>query len=226
MSVRKTLRRWHLWLGWMVGVPILLWTLSGLAMVVRPIEEVRGEHLRIVSDATLPAGNPAAIAVPAGGPPERERRTRMQGSRAVTTITYADGRIARFDAGTGTALGPVDSAEARAILAHSIRGGDAVRSLVLFDADAPPDDFRRPLAVWQATLAEDTHVYIGRDSGEIEAVRTRWWRIYDWFWGLHIMDLETREDSHNAWLVLFGALSLVATLMALVLLPLSTRRRR
>ena len=34
------------WLGWLVGVPLILWTASGLFMVARPIEEVRGEHLR------------------------------------------------------------------------------------------------------------------------------------------------------------------------------------
>ena len=39
--------RWHIWLGWLVGVPLLLWTMSGVVMVARPIEEVRGDHLRI-----------------------------------------------------------------------------------------------------------------------------------------------------------------------------------
>ena len=44
-AVRSRLRRWHIWLGWIVGIPMLVWTLSGLVMVARPIEEVRGEHL-------------------------------------------------------------------------------------------------------------------------------------------------------------------------------------
>ena len=42
----QTLHKWHIWLGWLVGVPLILWTASGLFMVARPIEEVRGEHLR------------------------------------------------------------------------------------------------------------------------------------------------------------------------------------
>ena len=44
-AVRSRLRRWHVWLGWVVGLPILLWVVTGLVMVARPIEEVRGEHL-------------------------------------------------------------------------------------------------------------------------------------------------------------------------------------
>ena len=45
MRLRHTLRRWHIWLGWLVGVPMLLWTVSGVVMVVKPIEEVRGAAL-------------------------------------------------------------------------------------------------------------------------------------------------------------------------------------
>ena len=44
-------------------------------------------------------------------------------------------------------------------------------------------------------------------------------------WGLHIMDLEGREDTHNPWVVSFAALSLIMTLLALTLLPLTIRRR-
>ena len=45
MTIRASLRRWHMWLGWLVGVPMLFWTVSGLFMVARPIEEVRGTAL-------------------------------------------------------------------------------------------------------------------------------------------------------------------------------------
>ncbi len=44
-AFRSRLRRWHVWLGWLVGLPLLFWTVSGLVMVARPIEEVRGEQL-------------------------------------------------------------------------------------------------------------------------------------------------------------------------------------
>ena len=40
--MRPRLTRWHIWLGWLAGVPLLLWTISGLFMVAQPIETVRG----------------------------------------------------------------------------------------------------------------------------------------------------------------------------------------
>ena len=92
-----------------------------------------------------------------------------------------------------------------------------------FPAGNPPLDLRKPVPVWQATLADGAHIYINRDSGEIEAVRTRWWRIYDFVWGIHIMDLQTREDAHNPFTIAFGSLSLLGALLGLVLL---FRRRK
>ena len=86
-----------------------------------------------------------------------------------------------------------------------------------------PFDFRRPLPVWQVALADGTHIYVGRDTGEIEAVRTRWWRIFDFMWGLHIMDLQEREDTSHPILILFTALALIGTLMGTMLL---FRRRK
>jgi len=45
MGVRASLRRYHVWLGWLVALPFLFWTVSGLVMVAKPIEEVRGTAL-------------------------------------------------------------------------------------------------------------------------------------------------------------------------------------
>ena len=42
---RAKLRRWHIWLGWAAAIPVLIWVISGLVMVARPIEEVRGSGL-------------------------------------------------------------------------------------------------------------------------------------------------------------------------------------
>ena len=52
----KRLAKLHIWLGWLVGAPILMWTITGLVMVAKPIEEVRGNHLRKhVPERALPA---------------------------------------------------------------------------------------------------------------------------------------------------------------------------
>ena len=215
--------RWHIWLGWLVAIPLLLWTASGLLMVLRPIDEVRGTTLRIEH-----ATQPVRVKLDASDTSDtliREGRLLHQRGRSILLATYMDGTVARIDLATSSNghLPPVDETEARRAVAHAIKGGDRVSAVQLFSANAVPFDFRKPMAVWQVTLADQTHVYVGRDTGEIEAVRTRWWRAFDFMWGLHIMDPVEREDSSHPLLIVSAALALVSVVLGTLLL---FRRRK
>ena len=216
-----TLAKWHIWLGWLVGVPIVMWLATGLLMVARPIETVRGDHLRrevppapLVIDGSALAAPDAAL---------KEMRVTMQDGRAVAILTTLDGAVSRVDFASGTPLPALDAAAARALVADRIKGGDKVAAVTLFPADRTPFDFRRPLAVWQVALTDGTHVYVGRETGEIEAVRTHWWRAFDFAWGLHIMDFSEREDTSHPVLIIFAAISLTGAVIGCVLM---FRRRR
>lgn len=220
----RSFARWHIWLGWLAGVPLVLWTVSGLVMVAKPIEEVRGDHLRReLPPAALPAGTDIAVRLPVDrSRPVTGVSTRVESGRVITRLTYADDSVERFDA-EGRKLPALSDVEARLLVAERIVGGDRVASVRAIAAEAPPLDFRRPVDAWQVTLADGTHVYVGRDSGQIEALRTRWWRVFDFFWGLHIMDLQTREDTHHPLLIGFGALAAVSSVLGTILL---FRRRK
>jgi hypothetical protein len=217
----RSLAKWHIWLGWLVGVPIAMWLATGLVMVARPIDEVRGDHLRRERPASPLVIPGSTLAAPEAG--LKEMRVTMQDGRAVAILTTLDGATRRVDFATGAALAPLDAAAARALVAESIVGGEKVARVTLFPAERTPFDFRRPLAVWQVALTDGTNIYVGRDTGEIEAVRTRWWRAFDFAWGLHIMDLSEREDTSHPVLILFAALSLTGALIGCVLM---FRRRK
>ena len=219
----RKLAKWHIWLGWLVGVPLVMWTATGLVMVLKPIEEVRGNHLRKdVVERALPVDTALPASLPADSPPVRTVQTQVERGQVVTLLTYMDGSSERL-LPDGSPMPPVTEAEARQIVAEAIEGGERVASLQRFDADNPPFDFRRPVAAWQVVLEDGTHVYVGTESGAIEAVRTRWWRLFDTMWGLHIMDLQTREDTSHPLLILFAALGLLGTLIGCVLM---FRRRK
>ena len=220
----KRLAKLHIWLGWLVGAPILMWTITGLVMVAKPIEEVRGNHLRKhVPERALPANTQIAVSLPAESTrPVRSVTTQVERGETTTRITYMDGKTARFRP-DGSPMGRLSEVEARLIVADGIDGGDQVASTARFEAEAVPLDFRRAMPVWQVVLNDGTHVYVGTETGQIEAVRTKWWRTFDFVWGLHIMDLQTREDTHHPILILFAVLSVIGSLFGCVLL---FRRRK
>ncbi|MBX7534477.1 PepSY domain-containing protein [Qipengyuania sp. GH1] len=227
MGQQRAMRRfaaWHIWLGWLVGLPILMWTLTGLIMVIKPIEEVRGNHLRKdVAEVALPSDTNISVSLPSDSTdPVRSVTTQVERGETVTRITYMDGTSERFRP-DGKRMSPLSEVEARMIVDENIVGGDKIVSSKRFAADEPSSDFRRPVPVWQIGLQDGTHVYVGTETGAIEAVRTRWWRTFDFMWGLHIMDLETREDTSHPTLILFASLSVIGSLLGCVLL---FRRRK
>ena len=213
--------RWHIWLGWLVGIPTLMWMVTGLYMAAKPIEEVRGNHLR-VEQAVQPLVLPGS-ALASAEFPIREMRAVMQDGRAVAILTGMDGSTRRVDMQSGAALPALSANDARLIVAEQIKGGDQIRSVTAFDADNVPFNFRREMPVWQVALEDGAHIYVGRDTGQIEAVRTRWWRGFDFMWGLHIMDLRTREDTSHPILILFAALGVIGALLGCILM---FRRRK
>jgi hypothetical protein len=222
-AVRSRLRRWHVWLGWLVGLPMLFWTVSGLVMVARPIEEVRGTDLIAPPKPIQFAGNLVAPQVQGLPVLAITLEPRAEGPR--WEIDFAGGQSRLADPATGALLPRLGAADAAREVMARYTGTAKVVETSRVDAKAPPLELRRAMDGWRVRMDDDTHFYVDGGSGEIVAKRTAWWRIYDFMWGLHIMDLQGREETSNPWVVTFGALSLGMVLLALTLLPMTIRRR-
>jgi len=216
------LARWHIWLGWAAALPILLWVISGLIMVSRPIEVVRGSGLRS-EPAPIPQG--MTVTTPeVNGAPVTRMVLAMRLDRPIWVIERADGSILVGDARTNRQVQePVDDALARKIADAALKAPAATATVRRFDAGANPIDLRRDRPAWQVRYGDGVNVYVDADSGEVLALRTGWWRVYDFFWGLHIMDPMGREDAYNPFVWVFGTLALVMSAFGTVLL---FRRRK
>ncbi len=223
-AVRSKLRRWHIWLGWIVGLPILFWVISGLVMVARPIEEVRGSHLLKEPQPVRVANAP--VAPPVQGVPLDSLALKQTASGPRWVATLEDGTTRAADPATGMWLPEIRAIAASQEVMARYTGTASVASVSRTDPENPPLDLRRPIPAWQVAMSDGTHFYVDARSAEIVATRTRFWRFYDWMWGLHIMDLKTREDTHNPLIIGFAIASLLTTLLALAMLPLTIRRRR
>lgn len=211
--------RWHIWLGWLVGFPLLMWTVTGLFMAARPIGEVRGEHLR----TEAPVIDARPLVFPNRMGEVRSVRLVSQPDAPAWIVTEATGGEYRYSAIDGTLIPPVIEDEARRIADAAYAGDARLESVAYFPADVAPADLRRPINSWQAHYADGTNIYIHPSTGEVLAVRTGWWRAYDLMWGLHIMDLETRENAHHPILLVFAGLSVISAALGCTLM---FRRRR
>ena len=60
-------------------------------------------------------------------------------------------------------------------------------------------------------------VYVNAYSGDIVAIRSSSWRLWDLMWGLHIMDWQERDNINNTLLKLFSILALMSSITGLLL---------
>ena len=214
------LAKYHIWLGWLIGVPLLLWTASGLFMVAQPIETIRGNHLKTAPLSITPIATTAPLLE---GRPVLKLSLEQRASGPVWIIQYQDGGFNRADPTTGKILPAVAAPEARALAEGYFAGDAKIVSVARTDADNPPMDLRRNRPAWQVSYDDDTNLYIDADTGAALATRTTMWRIFDFMWGLHIMDLQTREDTSHPILIFFSALAFFSTIVGIILL---FRRRK
>ena len=224
----------HKWLALAMAIQILFWFVSGLFFAWVPIERVRSEHVKAEAPPAPVALNVAAAGLAGlareGVTGERiELRTLL--GRPVALVTVREGRPRLYDLATGRAAGPI-SAPAAARIAEADHAGDARAARVTQVTEASPE-YRGALPAWRVDFEDGANraLYVAADTGAVTARRSTLWRVYDFLWGLHIMDWRGHEDFNSWLLVIATALGLVIVVSGIVLLPsrlgyTAWRRRR
>ena len=231
--IHLTASRVHKWLALIIGAQLLIWFASGVIMSFLPIDKVRGEHL-VDRDAvmTIPAGtrfaDPAQISAKAKAPVEAIQ-WHMMGGQVVAEVKTAKG-ITLFDAVSGELMPPVSAPLARAIADAAWKAPDKPKSRASLVTTESPE-YRAALPAWRIAYADpdSTSVFVARDTGRITAVRTGTWRLYDFFWSLHIMDWKNHENFNTWWLLAFAVgglvLGIAGTILLIIRWPFRRRRR-
>ncbi|MDX1500156.1 MAG: PepSY domain-containing protein [Woeseiaceae bacterium] len=237
-------RKLHRWLGLAMAVQIVAWMASGLYFSLWPIEEIRGEHLTRAPDevttaqfASLPW--PAATVV---GLDEHFRAPWTLESVGVVACKEAacwrirgrsEGKVfSRLVDADGQVLPALTESQAATVARGWLRGEGRVAGIEWIETVAPDGEFRGGrLPAWRVSFAEpeSLSLYLDPWTGEILARRTARWRVFDFFWMLHVMDFSERDDFSHPLLQVAAALGLAVALGGLILWALTTplfRRRK
>jgi len=206
----------HKWIGLILGIQVVIWTLGGIVMSWIPIETVRGEH-KIAESEPAPLSAtvdfmPVRELVTMAGQQVLEVRHSMLFGRPVAKIRLSDGTLSIRDAMTGALLTPISADTAQKIAAADFSLDAAIVSVR--EVSEPSVDYHGKMPVWQVKFddAENSAIYVSPTEARIVARRSTVWRFYDFFWMLHIMDYDERTDFNN-WLLI--ATSFFAALFAM-----------
>lgn len=227
MALLRWAVRLHKWLALIIGVQVMLWILGGFVMSVLPIERVRGEHK--IADHPIQAVLPGAIislqdAAEAAGMDAVDQAvlTRLLGE-PVWEVRQGT-RTAIVDAEAGVILSPISDEIARRVAEYDFAGDGKVATVTM--VSDPPSEYGPGGPVWQVRFDDDgnTRLYIDPDTGVVRARRSDTWRLFDFFWRLHVMDYDDGADFNHPLLIISAGLGLIVSVSGLTILVFRMRR--
>ena len=208
------IRRVHKWIGLVIGLQLVLWTLSGLAMALLDMKAVAGgERAEAPAPSPLPPpGSWPVVRSALGNAPVTALSVRpLLDRQVIEAATPADTRL--FDAGTGAPLA-VDEALATRIAAAAHPGAAPVKRVSRLD-EVTLAVRKHALPIWRIDFAdaENSSYYVSGESGKLLERRNDSWRWWDFFWMLHNMDYRERTSFNHPLIIVagFGALWLALT---------------
>ena len=238
MSLPSTTFRIHRWLGWLIGLQVLVWVAGGVYFSLVPFKAwvKGGDSVR-----------PPAIVLPAGwvertapGLAQAAGQGEVAGVAAVATprgpalrVSYRGGRAPTLVPADGSAWVPPDEEALRRFASSLYLGGGAITAVERL-AQVP-----RRLGIvaetggrgdlWRLSFddALATRIYLSGATGEFVTSRNEAWVWYDLLWRLHIMDYADGEDFNGVLLrgAALAALGLVTAGAVLAVLALRRRWR-
>lgn len=209
MSLTQTAWRWHRWLGWAIGLQVLVWVTSGVVFAWLPFEPwVKGGDVLqrpVLALPALPAGLDGIDAA------------RVTALVAVVTPNGPAWRVGirgektpRYVPLGGGAWTPPDAAAieryARTLLKTPLpvraveRLVEVPKRLLIVEETGGRGD------LWRVDFddALGTRLYFDGTGGDFVTHRNAAWVGYDFLWRLHIMDY-TGGDDFNNWLLRVAA---------------------
>ena len=197
MAKKFTIRKIHRYLSIFIAIQLLLWTVSGIYFAFNKIEMVRGEQYR------LPLETEYRIFKRLG---QEIIETNDNGVKTYSThpqnfpVNMLSSEEAMTIAKEKTSLNPVSVS-----LIEKVERGVEYRGR------------RLPIYKVSTDTNDGINIYVDSMTGDIAAIRSDSWRVWDLLWALHIMDYEDRDNINNLLLKIFSVLALISSITGIIL---------
>ena len=211
--MKLIVRNTHKYLSFFISIQLLLWTVSGIYFAFNKIENVRGEQYRLQSPSNYSFKN-IEFEIP-------EATSAVVKKRLDKTIIAASTKAGmRYFDEAGDPLKKISFDEAKKIVVkNTLLKPIAVEEI---NESKKGSEYRgRQLPIYKVITHnannKEINAYLNIFSGDIVAIRSAQWRIWDLMWGFHIMDWQERDNIDNMLLKIFSVLALISSLSGILL---------
>jgi hypothetical protein len=246
------IRKSHRYLGIILGVQFLFWTVGGLYFSWNDIDEVHGDHLRKEKSyfpASMKMVSPEVVLnkLKAGKQVDSVQSLQLIEIAGVPTyqVRYFSGEMDHAAHAEGSHM-PAQASNVKLQLANA-ESGELIPALTkeqavvvaksqivdpvkvekvdyLTEVGSHHEYREKPLPAWAITFSQPDNctVYVSAELGTFQAIRHSQWRAFDFLWMLHTMDYEGRDNFGNILLRAFSIFGLFTVLSGFVLYYVSS----
>lgn len=216
------LKKLHKWVGLLIGIQVLLWLLSGLMLSLLDPAKVSGEQWALESSHAPQTIHDGKLLEP-----NELTAEQLDGALSISLEVRRGQPVYRIrrsestrliNAGDGSVI-VTDEHEARMLAQQDFTGSGEITSIE--SGTAPDMETRDSTGVyWRANFSDKAHtsIYISASTGEILERRNSYWRVFDFFWMLHIMDYSGHEDINNILIIIVALITIWLGISGFILL--------
>tara|TARA_B100001179_G_C18559454_1_gene389855 strand:- start:14 stop:673 length:660 start_codon:yes stop_codon:yes gene_type:complete len=211
--MKSIVRNIHKYLSFLISLQLLLWTVSGIYFAFNKIEMVRGEQY-ILSHSYAVDLSQINLNIAEAENVRLSKRLNEE----IIIITKDIGN--EYLDIKGNSLDKLSTDAALKIVGNKTTLKPLNVEEIKMEKNG--SEYRgRPLPLYKVTSKnkanEKINVYLNVFSGEILAIRSAQWRVWDLMWGFHIIDWQERDNINNFLLKMFSILALISSLTGLLL---------
>ncbi|WP_199729934.1 PepSY domain-containing protein [Aquimarina sp. AD10] len=231
--VRLT-RKWHRYLGVILGVQFLLWTIGGLYFSWTTIDEIRGDNLKNevpILSKDVNYITPTNFIKQYFNSSDRITSLELttvleQPVYRITFIRNHKKSVTLIDAITGKIRKPLQEKEAILVAKNTLNVVAEIKDIEYLKTTGNHHEYRnRPLPAYAISFQEpaNTTIYVSTEYGNVQTFRNNQWRIFDFLWMLHTMDYQERDDFNNVVLRAFSLFGIFTILSGFGLYLLTSK---
>ena len=217
-------RKWHRYLGLLLGIQFLLWTIGGLYFSWTNIDEIRGDNLKnetrkltSLSDFISPSIFLPKLLKDSGSLLSLKLTTVLNEPYYEVVYLFNDDKKVRLIHATSGSLRNVLTKEEAVLLAMEKLNVKAnVTKIEFLTETGSHHEYRgRPLPAYAVSFdaPANTTIYVSEAYANVQTFRSNKWRVFDFLWMLHTMDYQER-DNFNNWLLrafsIFGIFTILS----------------
>lgn len=227
MNKKLFTRKAHRYLGLFVSLQLLAWTLGGIWFAWNDIDNIHGDYLIKPRIEKSTNQNLISAQIAINTIADFETLTKIEVidilDEPVYKISYKSiankEKMQLINALSARTVNEISEQQAIKIAKLNASFDAEVSGVELITATDSHHEYRsKPLPAYAITFdyPKSPTFYISVKSGELISVRHNNWRIFDFFWMLHTMDYEGRDDFGNWLLKIFSILALITSLTGII----------